>query len=161
MGTVYDAEALDGSGRVALKVVHKLRLGQDVLTTRALQEALAIAMVHHPNVVRALGAFEDDDGSPVIVMERLEGRSLDRVLATEGVMAVGPACRLAIEAAEGIAAAHEREIIHRDLKPANLFLTVRPDGSAGPLKVRDVGEIGGASCRERGWSAVCAAWLEK
>src|SRR5688500_7577985 len=132
MGTVYDAEALDGSGRVALKLVHHLRLGQEVLTMRALQEALAIAMVHHPNVVRALGAFEDDDGTPVIVMERLEGRSLDRILLAEGPMPVERACRIALEAAEGLAAAHEKEIIHRDLKPANLFLTVLPDGSAGP-----------------------------
>jgi serine/threonine protein kinase len=101
---------------------------------RLQREAKIAARVQHPGitVVHDIGS---DDGQLFIVMELLRGRDLASVLldAPDG-LPVDTACSLAIQAAEALAAAHERNVIHRDLKPANLF--VLPDGK---LKVCDFG----------------------
>src|SRR5262249_55792554 len=79
-----------------------------------------------------------DDAMPYIVMEYLEGKNLEQVLATRGPLPVHEAVELIIQAAEGISEAHARNIIHRDIKPANLFLAERADGWP-TLKILDFG----------------------
>ncbi len=123
MGAVYAAREITTREPVALKVVHaELAARHKEHVARFIQETLAAALVNHPNVVRSLGAFNDDDGRPVLVLELLDGISLDRVIR-KGPLPIARAVEIALQASEGIAAAHAKGIVHRDLKPANLFLT--------------------------------------
>ncbi|HMJ12287.1 MAG TPA: serine/threonine-protein kinase [Polyangiaceae bacterium] len=122
MGAVYAAQEVNTQERVALKVVHaELAARHKEHVSRFVQETLAAALVNHPNVVRSLGAF-DDEGRPVLVLELLEGISLDRVIR-KGPLPIARAVEIALQASEGIGAAHAKGIVHRDLKPANVFLT--------------------------------------
>ncbi|HEY6559489.1 MAG TPA: serine/threonine-protein kinase [Polyangiaceae bacterium] len=122
MGAVYAAREITTSEAVALKVVHaELAARHKEHVARFIQETLAAALVNHPNVVRSLGAF-DDDGRPVLVLELLDGTSLDHVIR-KGPLPIARAVEIALQASEGIGAAHAKGIVHRDLKPANVFLT--------------------------------------
>jgi serine/threonine-protein kinase len=96
-------------------------------------QALA-ALQGHPHLVDVLGLDYTDDVRPYLVMERLTGVDLRDELA-KGRLPVGRALRYVREAANGLAAAHERGIVHRDVKPENLFL-VLPERS---IKVLDFG----------------------
>jgi serine/threonine protein kinase len=139
MSAVYAARDPKTGEEVALKVLKGAVTDHPETVDRFVQESLAVALVHHPNVVRSLGAFEDDDGAPIMVLELLHGRSLDRVIREEGPLTIGQAVRIALDAAEGIAAVHAKGIVHRDLKPANVFLPEAPDGTPEPVKVLDFG----------------------
>ncbi len=79
-----------------------------------------------------------DDGTPFLVMERLEGETLEQLMERDGPMAASDAAALLIEALEGVAEAHAVGVVHRDLKPANIFLARRKDGSTC-VKVIDFG----------------------
>jgi serine/threonine-protein kinase len=73
-----------------------------------------------------------------MVMEHLEGRDLEALLAERGRLPLEEAVEYLLQVCEGLADAHTRGVVHRDLKPANLFVTRRPDGS--PLvKILDFG----------------------
>ena len=96
------------------------------------REARAVAALSHPNI---LGIYElgDADGSPYAVMELLEGETLRARLAG-GALPVRRAVPLAVQIADGLAAAHEHGIVHRDIKPDNLFIT-----RDGRIKILDFG----------------------
>ncbi|WP_375485335.1 protein kinase [uncultured Jatrophihabitans sp.] len=94
---------------------------QDV--ERARREALAASRLNHGNLV-AVTDFVAEDGEPFIVMEYVEGTTLDDVLADGGVP-VPRAAHIVGQVAGAVAAAHEAGIIHRDIKPANIMVTRR------------------------------------
>jgi serine/threonine protein kinase len=83
------------------------------------QEARAASALNHPNILAAydIGSHE---GLPYFVTELLEGQSLADKVA-HGALPVRKALEYGVQAASGLAAAHQRGIVHRDLKPANLF----------------------------------------
>lgn len=101
--------------------------------SRFRREARAAGAIDHPAVVHLIEVIGDGEGD-WIVMELVEGRSLDRVLAEEGPLPVVQALGLGRQIAEGLQAAHEEGVIHRDLKPENVMVT--PDGRA---KILDFG----------------------
>ncbi len=127
MGIVYRAE--DAQGRaVALKVLRRKDedgAGADS-RRRFLREAESALQVRHPNVARVFEIGEHD-GEAFIAMELLRGESLRARLA-RGPLEVREAARLALQIAEGVAAAHAAGIVHRDLKPDNVMIA--PDGTA-------------------------------
>jgi serine/threonine-protein kinase len=129
---VYRAwdRALDRA--VALKVLRNRPGFTPAARERFRQEAQAAASLDHPNVLRVRDAG-DQDGLLYIVLELVEGRTFDLVLADA---AVDRRRRLEIleRAARGVAAAHGKGIVHRDLKPANILVT--PEGEP---KVGDFG----------------------
>ncbi len=118
MGAVH--EALSPSGeRVAVKVM--TRASDDpVAVRRFLREVRAMRAIEHRHVVRVLDA--GDDGTPFLVMERLDGTDLASLLRRAGALEPAATARVFVQAARGLAAAHARGIVHRDLKPSNLFL---------------------------------------
>ena len=124
MGAVYRAHD-DVLGReVAIKTLHAHR-SDNQLRERFFQEARAVGLVAHPNIV---GIYDmgTEDGAPYLVMELASGGSLREQikrsrLSTDSVRMLG------IQIAQALAAAHEHEILHRDVKPANI-LAMR-DGS--------------------------------
>ena len=133
MGTVYEAHdtALDRS--VAVKVL-KSEISQDEEIVRRFQrEARAAARVNHPNLTHIYFVGETK-GRHYFAMERLPGRNLEDVITADGPMELSAALDVLIQAAHGLAAAHEADVIHRDVKPGNIMLL-----PSGVVKVTDFG----------------------
>ncbi|HMJ14315.1 MAG TPA: serine/threonine-protein kinase, partial [Polyangiaceae bacterium] len=146
MGSVFAARETNTGERVALKILRDYARFDPQILDRFLQESLACALIQHPNVVRALGAFHDDVEGPVLVLELLEGENLAEHIERCGALPVERALQIALQIVEGISAAHARGIIHRDLKPANVFL--QAGAAAHDLQVR-VLDFGIALLREQ------------
>ncbi|MGD8862932.1 MAG: protein kinase [Myxococcales bacterium] len=94
---------------------------------RFLREARLAAAVDHPNVVRTID-FGAHEGVAFMVMELLEGESLDARLDRDPPLRVGELIDLVTQVLAGLAAAHDAGIVHRDVKPQNIVLVPRPDG---------------------------------
>jgi hypothetical protein len=133
MGTVYRAVQINLDRVVALKVLHRRLTDQPGFVDRFRTEVKALARLNHPNVVAAY----DADGAAdlqFLVMEFVEGESLETLVARRGPLPVGEACALICRTAEGLQHAHEHGLVHRDIKPANLLLN-----PAGVVKIADFG----------------------
>jgi len=140
MGVVYEAQSHIG-GHVAIKLLHKAELAQDGrLVARFLREARASASIESQHIVRVFDTGVDSfAGVPYIVMELLRGEDLENVLARLGALNPTGACRVASQAAQGLAKAHAAGIVHRDIKPANLFLSVIEGSDEARVKILDFG----------------------
>jgi serine/threonine-protein kinase len=139
MGAVFAARETTTGERVALKILRDYARFDPQILERFLQESLASAMIQHPNVVRALGAFHDDVEGPVLVLELLEGENLAEHIDRCGALPAQRALQIALQIAEGISAAHARGVIHRDLKPANVFLQAGQAARDINVRVLDFG----------------------
>jgi serine/threonine protein kinase len=137
MGTVYEVEHELTRHRRALKILHARAAQEPSAVTRFLREASAAARIGNAHIAETFDAGRLDTGEPYLVMELLEGETLDQRLQRVG--AIGPAelAELVSQACDGVQAAHDAGIVHRDLKPENLFVTVR-DGRPF-VKVLDFG----------------------
>ena len=133
MAVVYLAHDRELDRPVAVKVLDGHVASDPDLVARFRREALTAAGLAHPNVVQVYDAGEDE-GRLWIVMEHVEGETLERVAAREGRIAPDRVLALAAQACAGLGHAHERGVVHRDVKPANLLL--RPDEV---LKIADFG----------------------
>ena len=132
MGEVYLAEDTELGREVALKVMPPVAEESPERLERFRREARAVASLNHPNIV-TLFNIEEAEGRRLIVMERVEGKGLDRLIPPGG-MPLAEVFAYAIPMADALAAAHEKGITHRDLKPANVMVT-----GDGQVKVLDFG----------------------
>jgi serine/threonine protein kinase len=133
MGAVYLAEDTLMERQVAIKVLPKQFSGNTEFMRRFQREADAMGRMHHENIVRAFSVGEDQ-GRHFIIMEYVEGQTLEKRLRQERVLPADEATRIVIQAARALRYAHEQGVVHRDIKPANIIL--RPDGVA---KILDLG----------------------
>jgi tRNA A-37 threonylcarbamoyl transferase component Bud32 len=133
MGVVYKARHLLMERAVALKVICRDLTEERAAVERFRREVKAAAQLQHPNIVTAYDADQAGEAH-FLVMEFVEGTSLDRVLAEEGLLPVARACDYIRQAALGLQHAHEKGMIHRDIKPHNLMRT--PNGI---IKILDFG----------------------
>jgi hypothetical protein len=134
MGEVYRARDLKLNRDVALKVLPDSFVNDPDRLARFQREAHVLASLNHPNIAAIYGV-EDVSGARALVMELVEGPTLDELVsATPRGLDVDDALRIATQIAEALGAAHEQGIVHRDLKPANI--KVKPDGT---VKVLDFG----------------------
>ncbi|MEK6234767.1 MAG: protein kinase [Planctomycetales bacterium] len=132
MSTVYLAEHLKMRRKVAIKVLLSSQTDRAALP-RFRQECRAVAALDHPNIIRAHD-FDTDGSFHYLVMEYVDGPSLD-VLAEEiGTFPHATAADYIRQAAEGLQHAHDSHMVHRDIKPSNLLLD--PDGV---VKILDLG----------------------
>src|SRR3989449_1079024 len=132
MGEVYRARDTRLKRDVAIKVLPQAFAADRERLRRFEQEARSAAALNHPNII-SVHDMGTADGSPYIVSELLEGQNL-RELLRHGPVPARKALDYAIQAARGLAAAHDIGVIHRDLKPENLFIT-----KDGRLKILDFG----------------------
>src|ERR1700733_11460304 len=139
MGAVYLAEhpVLVGK-RVALKIIHHDLISNDEIVKRFVQEAQAVNRIGHDHIVEIHDFGVTDDGDQFYIMEYLEGRTLAGVRASEPLLEVARAKKIAAQLAAALAAAHAAGVIHRDLKPDNIMLTTRR-GDPDFVKVLDFG----------------------
>src|SRR5437016_12351570 len=121
MGEVYRARDMRLGRDVALKILPESFARDGDRLHRFEQEARAVAALNHPNVL-AIFDTGQNDGSPFLVSELLEGETLRTVL-DRGAMAPRKTIDYGVQIAQGLAAAHEKGIVHRDLKPENIFVT--------------------------------------
>jgi serine/threonine-protein kinase len=134
MAAVYSATHRNGN-RVALKVLHPELSRTADIKARFLREAYAANKVGHRGVVRVLDDECDPEGLAFLVMELLEGETLEqrRKRAGDKLEAI-EAATIAASLLDVLAVAHERGVVHRDVKPDNVFLT-----ADGELKLMDFG----------------------
>jgi eukaryotic-like serine/threonine-protein kinase len=122
MGSVYKASQTKMNRLVAVKILHPKLANRKDLVSRFHREARAMSHLTHPNTVRVLLYGELDDGSLYIVMEYLEGRSLNQTVRAEGPLPVDRALPVLIQVCGALEEAHRAGMVHRDLKPENIFL---------------------------------------
>jgi tetratricopeptide (TPR) repeat protein len=132
MGLVYRAKDLKTGEYVALKVVAE---PQGTQSLRFQQEALVLAEIAHPAIVRYLAHGSTARGEQYMVMEWLEGETLDDRVG-RGPLRVSETLQIGRRVAEALAVAHKHGVVHRDIKPANVFL---PGGDPSQAKVLDFG----------------------
>src|SRR5271168_5097206 len=121
MGEVFRAKDIRLGRDVAIKVLPESFSRDADRLRRFEQEARAVAALNHPNIL-AIHDIGEQDGSPFIVSELLEGASL-RTELEHGPLPPRKASDYATQIAQGLAAAHDKSIVHRDLKPENVFIT--------------------------------------
>jgi len=145
-GVVFEARDRDLGRLVAFKAMRRLapeRAGELARPLR--EEAEAAARLNHPNIV-TLHDYGIHGGTPYLILERLQGETLQRRLAREGKLPPPEAIRIALDVARGLVHAHAQGVVHRDLKPGNVFLCA--DGGTKLLDfglARLVGRAGGDS----------------
>lgn len=132
MAEVWRARDLRLDRTVAVKILNQRGSTDPVMAERFQREAHAAARITHPNIV-ATYDFGTDEHRPYLVMELVEGRTLQAML-DEGALPLVDAVRIAAQAGAALEAAHGAGVIHRDIKPSNLI--VSPDGT---VKVLDFG----------------------
>jgi serine/threonine-protein kinase len=133
MATVYAARHRNKK-RVALKMLHAELSGHADVRARFLREGYVANTVDHPGAVAVLDEDVAEDGSAFLVMEFLDGASLESLTEARGVLALDCVLTAAHETLGVLVAAHAKQVVHRDIKPANLFLT-----RDGRVKVLDYG----------------------
>jgi tRNA A-37 threonylcarbamoyl transferase component Bud32 len=133
MSTVYRAFDTVLERQVAIKLMHREIASDSDQLERFRREARAVAQLNHPHIVTVIDAGEDDN-TPYIVFEYVEGETLKDRIRRHGRLPVSEAIAYAIEIARALGVAHERGIVHRDVKPQNVL--VDEEGSA---KVTDFG----------------------
>jgi serine/threonine protein kinase len=139
MAGVYKAQHQLGQ-TVAIKVLPPSKAKEPNILGRFHREARLSLRLKHPNIVRTFQTGEAG-GLHYIVMEYLEGETLEEVIARRGKMMPGEAVRLIYQALQGLQHIHTEGLVHRDLKPANLMLIgSTPDSTLrATLKILDIG----------------------
>jgi serine/threonine protein kinase len=122
MCIVYSAEHLFTGRTVAVKVPRSDQVTQEAARQRLLREARALEFSRHPHVVEVLDAGLYGDGVPYLIMEMIEGRTLEGILAARRQLPIVDTVSIIRQVCEGVACAHAYGVTHRDLKPSNIML---------------------------------------
>ena len=145
MGKVFEAEIQRTGLHVAIKMLHPLMARDEEARIRLARECELVHKVDHDALVPILDIDEDDDGTPFVVMELLQGEDLRDKLETDRCLTIRDAIWIAWHVADALGAVHDAKVVHRDLKPENIFLQRQRHV---PMRVR-VLDFGIAKARER------------
>src|SRR6188768_853652 len=132
MAVVYAVTHLRNTARLAVKVLHADSVLKGHVRARFVREGKVANSVNHPGAVQMLDDGVAEDGSPYLVMEHLNGVSVEELRSS--ALPLSTALNITYQVLDVLRAAHENGIIHRDIKPANLFVL-----RTGRVKVLDFG----------------------
>jgi serine/threonine-protein kinase len=134
MAAVFQATHRNGK-KVAIKLLHPSVATNADVRERFLREGYVANQVDHPGAVSIIDDDVTDDGAAFLVMELLEGETLEAWMSRVGdVLPVGDVLAVADQVLDVLSAFHARNVIHRDIKPGNLYIT-----KSGVVKVLDFG----------------------
>lgn len=150
MGFVYEATHELLARRTAIKMLRPELASHPQIVTRFLNEAKAVNVINHDNIVNVYDYGQNADDSVYFVMEYLEGETLDVLMRKRRPMSTAMLVHLFAQIGRALAAAHGKQIVHRDLKPANVFVVAREDNpyfvkllDFGIAQLRGVGAVAG------------------
>jgi serine/threonine-protein kinase len=126
MGTVYRARHTKLDRQVALKVMHEHLMHEPKLMERFQREAKVAGRLAHPNVAAVLDVGETADRKPVMVLELVEGISLEELMSEP--LSLDRIVRFVDQLLRGLEHAHASGLVHRDLKPDNVIVEINADG---------------------------------
>jgi len=132
MGVVYAAEDQKLGRTVALKVLLEATQKDSGAVDRFWREARTASSLNHPGICTIHELNENGD-QPFIVMELLEGQSLDRLYVRQ-TMPYPRLLEFGVQVADALDAAHRRGVLHRDIKPSNLFLSATGQAPGSELR---------------------------
>ncbi|MGE3806061.1 MAG: WD40 repeat domain-containing serine/threonine protein kinase, partial [Gemmataceae bacterium] len=139
LGQVFRARHRESGQIVALKTIRAELLTEPEVVQRFYREVRLLERLDHAHLVRALDAGEAH-GRHYLAMEFVNGIDLSRLVKEEGPLSPELACTAIVQAARGLAYAHEQGLVHRDIKPSNLMLTYGTQASDRPtVKILDLG----------------------
>ena len=133
MGVVYEATDPFLNRRVAIKMMTGGFSDNPDLLKRFFREAQSTGSLQHPNIVTVF-ELGDHGGNPYLVMEFLEGESLDAIISSRRQLSSLEKIQLIIGVCHGLSHAHHRGIVHRDIKPGNIMVS-----KEGSVKIVDFG----------------------
>lgn len=133
MATVYRAVDTALKRDVALKMVHPHLLQQPETLKRFSNEARAIAALSHEHIIRIYD-FGEADSQPFIVMEYIDGITLEDLIVREGTLPNIVTVEIALQILDGLTCAHKNGVYHRDIKPGNILID-----RGGCLRITDFG----------------------
>jgi len=134
MSAVYLAEQINIERKVALKVLHGEYARDELFVRRFRQEAKLAASLNHRNVIQVYDFDQAEDGNLFIAMEYVLGKTLKGFMRA-GAPDIATVVHLAIQIADGLAAAHRAGVIHRDIKPENIMIA----SHSNEVKIMDFG----------------------
>lgn len=132
-GAVYLAQHTKLQKQVALKILHPQVASDEMLAAYFEREALALARLEHPNIVRVYD-YDQVDGLSFIVMEFVDGTNLDRILRDKKFLSAAESIPIFDQLLAALGYAHQNGIVHRDIKPSNIMIT-----KANIVKITDFG----------------------
>lgn len=133
MGIVYEARDKRLKRPVAIKMLREEFMLDDAAKKSLVEEATTVAELHHPSIVE-IHSVEQDERGLYLVFERLEGRTLDELIAEQKLLPLSEIKRVLGPVCAALTYAHAHDVVHRDLKPGNVMLT-----TDGGVKVLDFG----------------------
>jgi serine/threonine protein kinase len=147
MSIVYKAIQEPIERAVAVKTV-KFRIDERPDVWRRFErEIKTLSKLSHPNIVTVYDCVIGDDGQPYVVMDYIQGESLDEILSTQGRFSIERVLALAKALCQALSYAHRHDVIHRDIKPANIMV-VAAGGTSGPVEQIKVVDFGLAKLGE-------------
>ena len=138
MGSVYMAEHPAIGSKVAIKFLHPQYSHDEKIVDRFFNEARAVNVIGHDNILKILDLSVTDDNRHYFVMEFLHGRPLQSLLKGGGPVTLEVAGPIVLQVCDALGAAHDAGIVHRDLKPDNVYL-ISLKGKKNFVKVVDFG----------------------
>ena len=154
MGVVWKARDIHLDRWVALKTLPAPFVADESRRTRFLREARAASALNHAHII-TIHDFVDAGGSYFLVMEYIEGKSLDCLIPRKGLR-LPELLRIAIPAADALAAAHKAGIVHRDVKPGNILVP-----NHGNVKILDFGLAKRIDETPAGEGETTRTWLQE
>ena len=127
MGAVYLGEHPGIGSKVAIKLLHPRFAADKGMIERFFNEARAVNVIGHDNIIKVLDFSVTADGRHFFVMEFLHGHTLESLLHQRQPLPLTVTAPIFLQCCRALQAAHERGIVHRDLKPDNVFLTRHGD----------------------------------